>query len=252
MTPCGLAGGCPSAFAQLGHSPIGVTAAGSESVPASTATRPRTYRTHCHSTLIVPIRYARCRVAVRAALPLDPERAVPYVHHRVAVYGVLPSTLDAEWQCTARRPARSPPSGSVSCTATRPRTYRTHCHSPLIVPMRYARCRVAVRAALPSTLTTEWQCESHCHSTPNVPDALPLDPERAVPYVHHRVTVYGVPPRTFTDEWQCTVRRQVRVINVFHMLADLLGGHPGPGAGEPRVGGRHQSPAWRLARPAGT
>ena len=116
----------------------------------------------------------------------------------------------------------------MSRTATRPRTYRSHCHSTLIVPMRYARCRVAVRAA------------------------LPLDPERAVPYVHHRVAVYGALPSTFTDEWQCTVCRQVRVINVFHMLADLLEGHPGPRAGEPRVGGRRQSLAWRLARPAGT
>ena len=124
---------------------------------------------HCHSPLNVPMRYARCRVAVRAALPLDPERAVPYVHHRVAVYGALPSTLDVEWQCTVRCPARSPPSGSVRRTATRPRTYRTHCHSPLIVPIRYARCRVAVRAA------------------------LPLDPERAATYVHRRVAVYGAP-----------------------------------------------------------
>ena len=144
------------------------------------------------------------------------------------MYGALPSTLDVEWQCTARRSARSLPSGSVRRTATRPRTYRTHCHSPLIVPIRYARCRVAVRAA------------------------LPLAPDRTVPYVHHRVAVYGALPSTFTDEWQCTVCRQVRVINVFHMLADLLGGHPGPGAGEPRVGGRRQSPAWRSARPAGT
>ena len=54
-----------------------------------------------------------------------------------------------------------------------------HCHSPLIVPMRYARCRVAVWDALSGTFTTEWQCESHCHSTLNVPDALPLAPERA-------------------------------------------------------------------------
>ena len=90
-TPCGLEGGCPSAFAQLGHSPIGVTAAGSESVPAS-----------------------------------------------------------------------------------------KHCHSALIVPMRHARCRVAVYGAPLSTLTTEWQCETHCHSTTNVPDALPLGPDRTV------------------------------------------------------------------------
>ena len=53
-----------------------------------------------------------------------------------------------------------------------------HCHSPLNVPIRYARRRVAVYGALPSTLDAEWQCESHCHSTPNVPDALPLGPDR--------------------------------------------------------------------------
>ena len=98
--PCGLAGGCPSAFAQLGHSPIGVTAAGPESVPASKhchsplSVPPRTFttewqcETHCHSTLIVP-----------AALPLAPERtdaarsmpsgsvrrAAQHAHYRVAV-----------------------------------------------------------------------------------------------------------------------------------------------------------------------
>ena len=53
-----------------------------------------------------------------------------------------------------------------------------HCHSALIVPMQHARCRVAVYGVPPSTLTTEWQCESHCHSTLNVPDALPLTPDR--------------------------------------------------------------------------
>ncbi|MFC2340112.1 MAG: hypothetical protein ACFNLW_09570 [Olsenella sp.] len=40
-----------------------------------------------------------------------------------------------------------------------------------------------------------------------------------------------MPPRTFTDEWQCTVRRQERVINVLQAFVDLLGGHPGLGAG---------------------
>ena len=78
-----------------------------------------------------------------------------------------------------------------------------HCHSPLIVPMRYARCRVAVYGALPSTLTTEWQCESHCRSLPGVLVALPLASERsdaarstpsgsvrrAAQHAHHRVAV---------------------------------------------------------------
>ena len=53
-----------------------------------------------------------------------------------------------------------------------------HCHSPLIVPMRYARCQVAVWDALSSTLDAEWQCESHCHSPLGVPVALPLAPDR--------------------------------------------------------------------------
>ena len=59
--------------------------------------------------------------------------------------------------------------------------------------VRYAHHRVAVYGAPLSTLTTEWQCETHCHSTTNVPDALPLAPDRTVPYVHRRVAVYGVP-----------------------------------------------------------
>ncbi len=54
---------------------------------------------HCHLALSVPV-----------TLPLDPERS---------------------------RPARSPPSGSVSCTATRPRAFLLHCHSALNVPLRY-------------------------------------------------------------------------------------------------------------------
>ena len=100
-------------------------------------------------------------------------------------------------------------------TAARSRAYWSHCHSPLIVPMRYARCQVAVWDALSGTFTTEWQCESHCHSTLNVPDALPLAPERATPYVHRRVAVYGALPRTLIAARQCTARRQVRIINVF-------------------------------------
>ena len=43
---------------------------------------------------------------MRAALPLAPERATPYVHRRVAVYGALPRTLIAARQCTARRQVR--------------------------------------------------------------------------------------------------------------------------------------------------
>ena len=55
-------------------------------------------------------------------LPLDPERS---------------------------RPARSPSSGSVSCTATRPRAFLSHCHSALNVPLRYDRRQVAVYDSLP-------------------------------------------------------------------------------------------------------
>ena len=139
-----------------------------------TATRPRAYRTHCHSPLGAPIRYARCRVAVGSTLPLALERTIPYVHRRVAVNSALPGTLDTEWQCGMRRPVRSPPSGSVRRTATRPRAYRSHCHSPLIVPYRYARCRAAVGSTLPLAL------------------------ERTIPYVHRRVAVRTrLPPRAF-------------------------------------------------------
>ena len=52
----------------------------------------------------------RVRSPSRPALPLAPECSVSYVHHRVAVYGALPGTLTAEWQC------------------------ESHCHSPLSVP----------------------------------------------------------------------------------------------------------------------
>ena len=112
----------------------------------------------------------------RPALPLAPECSVSYVHHRVAVYGAPPSTLTAEWQCETHCPARSPPSGSVKYTATRSRAYRSHCHSALIVPIRYARCRLAVR------------------------NALPLAPERAALYVHHRVAVRTAPLRDLRQE----------------------------------------------------
>ena len=64
-------------------------------------------------------------------------------------------------------------------TATRPPAYRTHCHSTPIVPIRYARCRLAVHGALPSTFTGEWQCEWHCHSAMSVPFAPPLALERS-------------------------------------------------------------------------
>ena len=164
-----------------------------------TATRPRAYRSHCHSPLGVPIRYARCRVAVRSTLPLALERTIPYVHRRVAVNSALPGTLDIEWQCGMRRPVRSPPSGSVRRTATRPRAYRSHCHSPLGVPIRYARCRVAVRSTLPLALERtipyvhrRVAVRTHCHSPLIVPSR----------YARCRVAVWDAPPGTFTAEWQ--------------------------------------------------
>ena len=54
-----------------------------------------------------------------------------------------------------------------------------HCHSPLNVPMRYARCRVAVWDALSGTFTAEWQCTARCRSLPGVLVALPLASERS-------------------------------------------------------------------------
>ena len=78
-----------------------------------------------------------------------------------------------------------------------------HCHSPLNVPMRYARCRVAVYGALSGTFTAEWQCTARCRSLPGVLVALPLASERsdaarstpsgsvrrAAQHAHHRVAV---------------------------------------------------------------
>ena len=122
-------------------------------------------RSHPGRGVLTSAQRLRVRSPSRPALPLASECSVLYVHHRVAVYGALPSTLTAEWQCETHCPARSPPSGSVRRTATRPRAYRSHCHSALSVPIRYARCCLAVR------------------------NALPLAPERAAQHVHCRVAV---------------------------------------------------------------
>ena len=76
--------------------------------------------------------------------------------------------------------------------------------------------------APPGTFTAEWQCEMYCHSHLNVPNALPLAPDRAVSvrsmpsgsvgcaarYVHRRVAVWDALPlapgrtgRTATRPW---------------------------------------------------
>ena len=89
----------------------------------------REERRHPPEAHSAPVDFSNAqRRSSQPTLPLDPERS---------------------------RPARSPPSGSVSCTATRPRAFLSHCHSALNVPLRYDRRRVAV-----------------C-------DTLPLDPERS-------------------------------------------------------------------------
>ena len=77
-------------------------------------------------------------------------------------------------------------------TATRPSAYRfgtldavwqceTHCHSGPNVPPSYVHRRVAVWMTLPCTFTAEWQCNLHCHSGPSVPITLPLGHERPTP-----------------------------------------------------------------------
>ena len=93
------------------------------------------------------------------------------------------NTFTVEWQCESHchsalgepialplglassGSVRSRPFGSPGRTATRPRSYRLHCHSALNVTC--------------STFTGEWQCEMHCHSALNVQSS------------------------TFTGEWQC-------------------------------------------------
>ena len=84
------------------------------------------------------------------------------------------------------QPVRSPSSGSVRRTATRPRTFHLHCHSP---PVRVDSLRLMPSGSVRSTATrpqacrpapvtlplaprarrfgafnAEWQCEAHCHS----------------------------------------------------------------------------------------
>ena len=60
------------------------------------------------------MRHARCRVAVRAALPLGPERAAPYVHRRVAVYGVPSSEGHQRVPHAPKRPDGVPPHAGLS------------------------------------------------------------------------------------------------------------------------------------------
>ena len=63
-------------------------------------------------------------------LPLGPRRTGrTATRPRSYQYG----TLDAVWQCMAHCPVRSPVSGSVSGTATRPQAFRPHCQIPLEV-----------------------------------------------------------------------------------------------------------------------
>ena len=98
--------------------------------------------------------------------------------------------------CTVRSPA----SGSVSSTATRPRACPSHCHSAL-----NATC---------STFTGEWQCGMHCHSAPSVPRPHPFTATRLRAYRFGTLTpVWQSRPHchsalnatcsTFTGEWQC-------------------------------------------------
>ena len=95
-------------------------------------------RSHPGRGVLTSAQRLRVRSPSRPALPLASECSVSYVHHRVAVYGALPSTLTAEWQCEVHchslpsvpvalplgpdrtDTVRSIPSGSEERTATRP------------------------------------------------------------------------------------------------------------------------------------
>ena len=95
-------------------------------------------RSHPGRGVLTSAQRLRVRSPSRPALPLAPECSVSYVHHRVAVYGALPSTLTAEWQCEVHchslpsvpvalplgpdrtDTVRSMLSGSEERTATRP------------------------------------------------------------------------------------------------------------------------------------
>ena len=96
------------------------------------------------------------------------------------------------WPCrTATRPrtfkpVRSPSSGSVNYTSTRPWAHQAHCHSPPVrvdslrlmpsgsvrrtapralgVPAAPIALPLAPRARRFATSDAEWQCTEHCHS----------------------------------------------------------------------------------------
>ena len=113
-----------------------------------------------------------------SALPLDLERDAWYVHHRVAVQLTLPlgpertdctaiwhrsyrfGTLTPVWQSRPHCHSALSVPRPHPFTATRHRTYRSHCHSTL-----NATC---------GTFTVDWQCELHCHSAPSVLDHLAI------------------------------------------------------------------------------
>ena len=167
-----------------------------------TATRPWAYQAHCHSP---PGRADRAgRTATRAL-------------------GVPPALPLAPW---AFRPARSPPSGSVNHTSTRPWAYQAHCHSPL---GRAESVRSIPSGSVRRTATRPL-------GAPTAPIALPLAPERTVRTAKRPEPLSYRPWVRF---WQAI--DVFRVIPHSHhamgpiesALVSLAAGTPGKGLGDP-------------------
>ena len=154
-------------------------------------------------------------------MPLLAGRSDAHCHPCV---NVPPRTFTTEWQCETYRLARSPPSGSVCCTATRPQAYRSHCHSAPSVPLRYDRHRVAVYGALPlgrertsphvqRNVAVPWRRQA-----PPIADRLPQRPSSAaVPRAFMRGRASRAPA---ARPWRHPAATEP---------SQLLGGPQGPG-----------------------
>ena len=90
------------------------------------------------------MRYARCQVAVRAALPLGPERAAPYVHRRVTVYGAPSSEGHQRVPHAPKRPDGVPPHAGLSPEELQGLPLAMHAQLPE-TPMPYRSRHKALR-----------------------------------------------------------------------------------------------------------
>jgi len=95
----------------------------------------------------------------------------------------------------------------------------SHCHSTLNVPKWYAQGQVAVPPARDCTLRAEWQCERYAQARVAVPPTLPLGGERTGQRHPHCHSTSNVPKRYA----QGRVAVRVRVTHGLVGAAPMLG-----------------------------